>query len=440
MKAAFDVLIVLVLIWLGSHLMLSTSSEDSFTYLTGMVPFAMMSLAMILATRARWAERFVGGLDKGYKLHRHLGSLGFAVAVVHFIGADFGEQDEDSETLAGEFSAKISENIADVFGTSTAEQTLPQFADLASNLGDIGFHLIALLTIVAVIKKIPYRFFAKTHKLMPVAYLLLALHAVVLVPPRYWPTPFGILLITLLILGSGSALYILAGGIGRSRSAVGKITAITPYPKMKALDVAIAIDGDWQGHKEGQFAFLSCPHDNEPHPFTISSAWRKDQGLLRFTIKALGDYTKVLPSSLRLGDRVKIEGPYGQFDFRDDSFRQIWIAGGIGITPFLARLQGLAQKGNDIPIDLFYVASGIDQEFLGKIENLAAKARVTLHDFTKSRRERFCAADVQNLSPHWRDASIWYCGPAGLGQTLRATLTQDGLDKRHFHQEEFAFR
>ncbi len=39
---------------------------------------------------------------------------------------------------------------------------------------------------------------------------------------------------------------------------------------------------------------------------------------------------------LRTGTRVQVEGPYGRFDFRKGGARQIWLAGGIGITPFLA--------------------------------------------------------------------------------------------------------
>lgn len=74
----------------------------------------------------------------------------------------------------------------------------------------------------------------------------------------------------------------------------------------------------------------SVHEDEGPHPFTLSSAWTGD-GRIQFIIRALGDYTGTLADRLRVGDPVKVEGPYGRFNFREPS-RQIW-SGGIGITP-----------------------------------------------------------------------------------------------------------
>nr|WP_246253992.1 hypothetical protein [Comamonas jiangduensis] len=83
-----------------------------------------------------------------------------------------------------------------------------------------------------------------------------------------------------------------------------------------------------------------------PHPFTIASApdgyARTDDGrqLLRLVIKPLGDYTQTLHARLQPGQTVRIEGPYGHFDGQGAARRvQVWIAGGVGITPFLALLQ-----------------------------------------------------------------------------------------------------
>ena len=55
-----------------------------------------------------------------------------------------------------------------------------------------------------------------------------------------------------------------------------------------------------------------------------------------FSIKGLGDYTRRLPKQLFPGQMVTVEGPYGRFDFRGDCPRQLWLAGGIGITPLPA--------------------------------------------------------------------------------------------------------
>lgn len=114
----------------------------------------------------------------------------------------------------------------------------------------------------------------------------------------------------------------------------------------------------WRGHDAGQFAFVNFDDPEDAHPFTISSAWA-DDGLLTFTIKGLGDYTRALATSL-VGQGVVVEGPYGRFNFLGDHRLQIWIGGGVGITPFIARLNGLAHEGHSERIDLFYYAPRCD--------------------------------------------------------------------------------
>ena len=50
---------------------------------------------------------------------------------------------------------------------------------------------------------------------------------------------------------------------------------------------------------------------------------------------------------LSIGQEVKVEGPYGCFTFDDGRARQIWIGGGVGVTPFIARMKHLAREQAD---------------------------------------------------------------------------------------------
>ena len=67
---------------------------------------------------------------------------------------------------------------------------------------------------------------------------------------------------------------------------------------------------------------------------------------------------------------MKIEGPYGCFTFDDDCRRQIWIGGGIGITPFVARRKHMAlqKAAPDWPVgqtaDVFHSTADVDEEAL----------------------------------------------------------------------------
>jgi predicted ferric reductase len=150
---------------------------------------------------------------------------------------------------------------------------------------------------------------------------------------------------------------------------------------------------------------------------------------------------------LSVGQRVMIEGPYGRFTFDDDRSHQIWIGGGIGITPFIARMQYMAerQENRDWPdgqqVDLFHTTADVDEEALAKLAADARSANVRLHVLIDERDGRLTGERIRALVPEWRDASIWFCGPAGFGEALKQDLAaQDFPVNERFHQELFAMR
>jgi hypothetical protein len=53
--------------------------------LTGLWSFAMLSLAMVLATRPAWLERPFGGLDRLYRVHKWAGILAVGFASTHWL-------------------------------------------------------------------------------------------------------------------------------------------------------------------------------------------------------------------------------------------------------------------------------------------------------------------------------------------------------------------
>src|SRR5471030_3126725 len=107
----------------------------------------------------------------------------------------------------------------------------------------------------------------------------------------------------------------------------------------------------------GQFAmvYLEAKDGWHRHPFTISSA--PQERVVRVTVKALGDYTSPLQELIEPGMPAVIGGPHGRFSHRRGTDHQIWIAGGVGVAPFLSWLRALDGELAH-RVDFFYSAVG----------------------------------------------------------------------------------
>jgi predicted ferric reductase len=269
---------------------------------------------------------------------------------------------------------------------------------------------------------------------------------VVLLKFSYWLSPVGWIMALLLAASVWAGILVLLRRVGASRRVAAQITSLNYFPGVHSLEIETNAP-DWPGHKPGQFAFAVSNEFEGAHPYTIASEWRADDPRIRFVVKELGDHTQRLNQRLRVGQQVTLEGPYGCFTFDDDCAHQIWIGGGIGITPFIGRMQYLAARraggeGASVQsIDLFHTTAEVDEEALRKITADAQLAGVQLHVLIDSRDGRLTGERIRAQVSHWREASIWFCGPAGFGQALRRDFAAQGLAvERRFHQELFAMR
>lgn len=208
----------------------------------------------------------------------------------------------------------------------------------------------------------------------------------------------------------------------------GKAVAITMTPTGRALRF-----------RPGQFAFISFD-GGEPHPFTISKAPGED-GSLRMTVAGRGDFTGRLIGSLKVGTPVRVEGPFGRFLRRRSKMPELWIAGGIGITPFVAWAQAMDPR--DGPTHLFYCVR--NEGGAAHIEELKALAErlpnltLTLHTSEASGRATADAIlETSGLDP--AGLSIAFCGPEPMRKALTGGFAARGVSVRRIRYEEFEIR
>ncbi|MCL2075341.1 MAG: ferric reductase-like transmembrane domain-containing protein [Betaproteobacteria bacterium] len=407
---------------------------------SGIIAIVAMSLAMILATRPVWLEKPLDGLDKMYRLHKWLGITALSSAVVHWWFA------KGTKWMVGwGWLARPERGKRPEIDPATLEGWLITQRHHAEIIGEWAFYVAAILLVLALIKWFPYHWFAKTHKWLAALFLGFVFHSFVLMNFSYWTEPVGIVVALCLIAGTVSAVLVLLGKVGKQRKVAGKVAALKHYPEAATLEVTIELESGWRGHAAGQFAFVTFA--DKPHPFTIASAWDKEKGSrLVFLIKALGDYTEALPRTLQIGQSAVVEGPYGRFTFDGSRARQIWVGAGCGVTPFLAKLEALAKERgttadvSDQPIDLFHPVAVCPPDMEQKLKEAAEAAGVRLHLIVSPRDGFLTGERIRSLVPDWKNASLWFCGPAAFGQTLRADFAAQGVSLSNFHQELFEMR
>lgn len=407
-----------------------------FMQYSGVLAIGTMSLAMLLALRPRALEARLDGLDKVYRLHKWLGITALVVSVLHWWWA------QGTKWMVGwGWLARLARGPrAGPATLGPIEGGLRALRDLAESLGEWAFYAAVVLIVLALVRRFPYHLFARTHKWICVAYLALVFHSVILAKFDYWHQPVGWVLAGLMAGGSVAAVVSLLGLVGAGRKVRGRITSLTHYPELDVLESTIELAPGWPGHAAGQFAFVtSDPHEGA-HPYTIASAWRPEERRITFITKALGDHTRRLRDRLHVGTAVTVEGPYGRFDFEDGTAHQIWIGAGIGITPFIARMQQLAITPAGTTVDLFHPTAVVEQDAIEKLTRDAQAAGVRLHVIASDRDERLDGARIRAALPDWAHASVWFCGPSAFGDALRDDLVRHGLPHERFHQELFEMR
>lgn len=403
-------------------------SYEHFLTLSGYLAINFMSITMILAMRPRWLESPIGGLDKLYRLHKWTGIS----AVIFALGHWLIEMADDF--FKGLFGRDRSLREANFSGF------LDSLQDMAEDLGEPGLYVLLALVAITLIRWVPYLFWRYLHRVMPLIYLALAAHAVLLAPLSWWQNPIGWLMAALIIGGVMASLQSLTGQIGKTYRWKGLIHRVNQVSQ-NTTEVVCNMGQNWPGHRAGQFALVTFDRAEGAHPFTLASADQKD-GLLSFQIKALGDYTRTLSHRLQIGRKVLVEGPYGCFNLEKGRAKaqQIWIAGGIGITPFLAALESrLANTEKTYPaVTLYYCTHlTVDDPHVVRLQKLTEQlqeVKLQIHESQKSQR-----LTADQLHIHAAKVDIWFCGPQGLATALRKSI-KDQSSAIRFHQEFFEFR
>lgn len=199
----------------------------------------------------------------------------------------------------------------------------------------------------------------------------------------------------------------------------------------------------------GQFAWLTLfdyPFADREHPFSFSSSAERAPEL-EFTVKELGDFTRRV-RDVRVGDRAYVHGPFGAIsaDRHPRARGFVFIAGGIGITPFMSHLRTLADRGDRRPLVLVYANNEWEGvTFREEIDELRARLDLrVVHVLARPPEgwegERgFASGELlkRHLPPADAGFEVFVCGPPVMMEAVERALVRLGFSLGDFHSERF---
>ncbi len=144
---------------------------------------------------------------------------------------------------------------------------------------------------------------------------------------------------------------------------------------------------------------------------------------------------------LSVGSVARIEGPFGSFSYlKAKNDRQIWVAGGIGVTPFLNMARNLiVNKRDDLHIDFYYTTKTENEiVFRDEFERAAAVCpRFRFIPFAAEQYGFLTAEVIRKVSGDLSATDIFVCGPPPMMQSLKTQLRAAHVPKYAIHMEEF---
>lgn len=183
------------------------------------------------------------------------------------------------------------------------------------------------------------------------------------------------------------------------------------------------------------FSIASAPHEE-----TLMVATRMRDTAFKRVLK-----------TMPLGTAVKIEGPSGDLILQNDSTRAaVFLAGGIGITPFRSIVHWAAKEKLPNRIVLFYSnRRPEDAPFLAELQSLERdnpkyKLIASMTEMEKSNQPwngETGLIDQGMLRRHLKDAAslIYYiAGPPAMVKALQEMLSKAGLNENDIRAEEFS--
>lgn len=376
---------------------------------TGALAEGLLVVSVVLGLRSTLIERTLGPLDGVIRAHHLAGVIAYAAALGHPLALAAA-----SAMSSWGASARL------LLGLNRPSVAL-------------GWSTLVLLVLVACspfVTRLQHETRRRVHALGWLVAAAAIFHAITSRGVRWVDA-------TLLAIVAAAALERVRITLSTARYRVTRTTSIGSG----LLEVELENVSRSLTFRPGQFVFIRFydPRTRwrcrEYHPFTLVS--NPADLRLRVVIKGRGDCSRVL-LELEEGAMAEVRGPFGRLFPETAPARQVWLAGGIGIAPFLSAARSLS---HDTPrIDLFYATKrDVDAVRLDELRDIASRhPSLHVHPHVDEAEGLLNAERVlSDVGEGGREAEFFIAGPASFAASLREGLMASHVEPTHIHYESF---
>jgi len=196
----------------------------------------------------------------------------------------------------------------------------------------------------------------------------------------------------------------------------------------------------------GQYVDITVPGTDEVRSFSMANTSARESGQLEFIIKIYPDglFSGYLDQELKVGDRLKVTGPFGVFTLRDaPDAGLVFVGGGAGMAPILCLLRSMAERGIDRKAVYYYGARRRGdlcfEDELRSLEQVLPSFRyVPALSEDEWQGETGLITDV--VARHESGLSrahAYICGPPPMVEAAVPLLTRLGVPEKHVYWDKF---
>lgn len=435
-------MLFVVALWVtGGGLLAFGTPGDALTTLgrlTGLLSADLLLLQVLGMARIPFVERAYGQ-DELARLHRVIGFTSFQLLVAHLILITGGYASGSAAGFVGTFVELVLEYPGMLLAlaglVALVMVVVTSIRKARRRLRYESWHLLHLYGYLGAGLALPHQLWAGGDFLgSPAA-------------TAFWWGLWGLALASVLAFRIGLPLVrswrhrLVVARVETYASGTQPVTTVTMTGRQ--LDRLPAQPGQFF-----QWRFLDGPGWTRAHPYSLSAA--PDGRTLRISAAHVGDGSSRL-AALQPGTRVLIEGPYGRLHPGVHTGRPVLLmAGGLGIAPMRALLEGFAAQAADIVL-IYRASTDADALFRDEIDEIATRAGAIVYLIVGPRlttRTSWLPASaghvsdeaaLRHLVPDIADRELYVCGAPGWMAAVETAARQAGLPGDAIHRELFTY-